>query len=42
MNPIEKYFNAKKYESVIFVSVGVAAIALAMLLFCKSKTTLDF
>jgi len=29
MNPIEKYFGAEKSESVLFVLVGVAAIAVA-------------
>ena len=37
MNSIEKYFYAEKYESVIFVLVGVAAIAMATYFFVKVK-----
>jgi hypothetical protein len=32
MNPIEKYFNAEKYESVLFVLVGVVAFALIQII----------
>lgn len=37
MNPIEKYFNAEKYESVLFVLVGVVAIVIATYFFVKVK-----
>jgi hypothetical protein len=37
MNQIEKYFNAEKYESVLFVLVGIVAIALAAYFFIKVK-----
>ncbi len=37
MNPIEKYFNAEKYESVLFVLVGIVAIAVATYFFLKVK-----
>lgn len=37
MYPIEKYFNAEKYESVLFVLVGFAAIVLATYFFVKVK-----
>lgn len=37
MNPIEKYFNAEKYESVFFVLVGLVAIVLATYFFVKVK-----
>lgn len=29
MTPIEKYFNAEKYESLLFVFVGLVAVAMA-------------
>lgn len=29
MNPIEKYFDAEKYESVLFILIGIIAIAFA-------------
>lgn len=37
MNPIEKYFNAEKYESVLFVLVGIMAITIATYFFVKVK-----
>jgi hypothetical protein len=37
MNPIEKYFNAEKYESVLFVLVGIIAIVIATYFFVKVK-----
>jgi hypothetical protein len=37
MNQIEKYFNAEKYESVLFVLVGVIAVSLAIYFFVKLK-----
>jgi uncharacterized membrane protein len=37
MNPIEKYFNAEKYESVLFVLVGLVAIACASYFLLKLK-----
>jgi MFS superfamily sulfate permease-like transporter len=37
MNQIEKYFNAEKYESVIFVLVGIIAISVAIYFFIKLK-----
>jgi hypothetical protein len=37
MNPIEKYFNAEKYESVLFVLVGIIAIVIASYFFVKVK-----
>ncbi len=37
MNPIERYFNAEKSESLLFVLVGVIAIAFATYFFIKIK-----
>ncbi len=37
MNQIEKYFNAEKYESVLFVLVGIIAISVAIYFFIKVK-----
>jgi hypothetical protein len=37
MEQISKYFNAEKYESVLFVVVGIVAIALAAYFFIKIK-----
>ena len=37
MNPIEKYFTAEKYESVLFVLLGVTAIAFAIYFLLKVK-----
>lgn len=37
MNQIEKYFNAEKYESVLFVLVGIVAISFATYFFIKVK-----
>jgi hypothetical protein len=37
MTQIEKYFNAEKYESVLFVLVGILAIAAAAYFFIKIK-----
>ncbi len=37
MNPIEKYFNAEKYESVLFILVGVVAISVATYFLIKVK-----
>jgi small-conductance mechanosensitive channel len=37
MNPIEKYFNAEKYESVLFVLVGIVAIFVATYFLLKVK-----
>jgi multidrug transporter EmrE-like cation transporter len=37
MNQIEKYFNAEKYESVLFVFVGLVAIGFATYFFIKVK-----
>jgi len=37
MNPLEKYFNDEKYESVLFVLVGVVAIFMATYFFVKLK-----
>jgi multidrug transporter EmrE-like cation transporter len=37
MNQIEKYFNAEKYESVLFVLVGMVAIATATYFFVRVK-----
>ena len=37
MNQIEKYFNAEKYESVLFVIIGIAAITFASYLLLKLK-----
>jgi hypothetical protein len=37
MNQIEKYFNAEKYESVLFVLVGIVAIVTAAYFFIKLK-----
>ena len=37
MNQIDKYFNAEKYESVLFVLVGVIAVAVAIYFFVKLK-----
>jgi hypothetical protein len=37
MNQIEKYFNAEKYESVLFVLVGIIAISVAIYFFIKLK-----
>lgn len=37
MNPIEKYFNAEKYESVLFVLVGILAISFAIYFLIKMK-----
>jgi lipoprotein signal peptidase len=38
MEPISKYFNEEKYESVFFVLVGVIAIVLSIYFFAKVKT----
>ena len=35
---IEKYFNAEKSESLVFIIIGVAAIALALVFFFYLKT----
>jgi hypothetical protein len=40
MNPIEKYFNAEKYESLLFVLVGLTAISFAI--YFLSKQNLPF
>jgi hypothetical protein len=37
MNPIEKYFNAEKHESILFVLVGMVAISFAPYFFIKLK-----
>jgi hypothetical protein len=37
MSPIEKYFNAEKYESLLFVFVGLAAIAGSIYFLIKIK-----
>ncbi len=37
MEPISKYFNEEKYESVFFVLVGVIAIILSIYFFSKLK-----
>jgi hypothetical protein len=37
MRDIEKYFNAEKYESVLFVLFGVVAITFATYCFLKIK-----
>jgi hypothetical protein len=37
MNQIEKYFNAEKYESVLFVLVGITAISFALYFLMKVK-----
>ena len=37
MNQIEKYFNAEKYESVLFVLVGIIAISFALYFLMKIK-----
>jgi hypothetical protein len=37
MNPIEKYFNEEKYESLFFVLVGVIAILFSIYFFTKVK-----
>lgn len=37
MNQIEKYFNAEKYESLLFLILGTAAIALAVYFLSKVK-----
>jgi hypothetical protein len=37
MEQITKYFNAEKNESLLFVAVGVMAIALATYFFVKMK-----
>ena len=37
MNQIEKYFNAEKYESLLFVLVGINAIAFALYFILKLK-----
>jgi phosphate/sulfate permease len=37
MNPIEKYFNAEKSESLLFVLVGIAAIGAALYFILKLK-----
>jgi uncharacterized membrane protein len=38
MNPISKYFNEEKYESVFFVLVGIISIVLSIYFFLKVKT----
>jgi hypothetical protein len=38
MEPISKYFNEEKYESVFFVLVGLIAIILSIYFFAKVKT----
>jgi hypothetical protein len=40
MNSIEKYFNAEKYESLLFVLVGLTAICFAI--YFLSKLNLPF
>ena len=37
MSPIERYFNAEKYESLLFVLVGLAAIAASIYFLIKIK-----
>lgn len=37
MNQVEKYFNAEKYESLLFVLVGLVAIAVAIYFLVKLK-----
>ncbi|OYU94422.1 MAG: hypothetical protein CFE21_15540 [Bacteroidetes bacterium B1(2017)] len=37
MNQVEKYFNAEKYESLLFVLIGIIAIALASYFLSKVK-----
>jgi hypothetical protein len=37
ISPIEKYFNAEKYESLLFVFVGLAAIAASIYFLIKIK-----
>ncbi len=37
MNQITKYFNAEKYESIVFVLVGIVAICFATYFFIKVK-----
>jgi multidrug transporter EmrE-like cation transporter len=37
MNQITKYFNAEKYESIVFVLVGIVAICFATYFFIKAK-----
>jgi len=37
MNQIEKYFNAEKYESILFVLVGITAISFALHFLIKIK-----
>lgn len=37
MNAVEKYFNAEKYESLLFVLVGIVSIAFAAYFFVKVK-----
>ena len=38
MEPISKYFNEEKYESVFFVLVGIISIILSIFFFLKVKT----
>jgi hypothetical protein len=37
MSPIERYFNAEKYESLLFILVGLAAIAASIYFLIKIK-----
>ena len=37
MNQIEKYFNAEKYESLLFISVGVLQIIVGKSLYFRSS-----
>ncbi len=37
MNQIEKYFNAEKYESLLFISVGVLQIIVGTSLYFRSS-----
>jgi hypothetical protein len=42
MNTVEKYFNAEKYESVLFVLLGAVAITFATYCFFKIKQPFYF
>lgn len=37
MNAIEKYFNGEKGESLVFIIIGVLALAMALLFYICTK-----